>query len=48
MLGTDHPFNFREAAPAARVQALGLDPATTDALLHGNARRFLGARTPAA
>ncbi|NDY90335.1 amidohydrolase family protein [Ideonella livida] len=48
MLGTDHPFNFREAAPAARVQALGLDAATTAALLHGNARRFLGTRAPAA
>ncbi|MDP1534874.1 MAG: amidohydrolase family protein [Rubrivivax sp.] len=42
MLGSDYPFNFHERAPAARVQACGFDDATTAALLHGNARRFLG------
>ena len=42
MIGTDHPFNFSESAPAARIEALGLDAAARDRLLHGNARRFLG------
>ena len=41
MLGTDYPFNFHERRPVARVEACGFDTATTDALLHGNARRFL-------
>ncbi len=41
MLGTDYPFNFHERRPAARVEDCGFDAATTQALLHGNARRFL-------
>ena len=44
LLGTDHPFNFQEREPVARVQALGLSPAQTEALVAGNARRFLGPR----
>lgn len=44
LLGTDYPFNFREKQPALRAQELGLDAALTDALVAGNARRFLGAR----
>jgi len=42
MLGSDYPFNFHERRPAARVEAGGFDEATAQALLHGNARRFLG------
>lgn len=42
MLGSDYPFNFHERRPVARVEAGGFDAATVDALLHGNARRFLG------
>ena len=42
MLGTDHPFNFQEARPLARLDKAGLDAATRDALAFGNARRFLG------
>lgn len=41
ILGTDYPFNFQEQRPVQRVQACGFDAPTTDALLHGNARRFL-------
>ena len=44
LLGTDHPFNFQEREPVARVQALGLSPAQTEALVAGNARHFLGPR----
>lgn len=42
MLGTDHPFNFHEPRPLARLDEAGLDGATRDALAFGNARRFLG------
>ena len=48
MLGTDHPFNFHEPRPLARLHDAGLDAATHDALAFGNARRFLGARAAAA
>jgi aminocarboxymuconate-semialdehyde decarboxylase len=44
LLGTDYPFNFQEAEPVARVQALGLSASRTEALVAGNARRFLGPR----
>jgi aminocarboxymuconate-semialdehyde decarboxylase len=43
MLGTDYPFNFHEPWPLQRLDALGLDPGTRDALAFGNARRFLPA-----
>jgi len=42
MLGTDHPFNFHDPRPVARLDEAGLDEATKQALAHGNARRFLG------
>lgn len=42
MLGSDYPFNFHERRPAARVDDCGFDDATAQALLQGNARRFLG------
>lgn len=44
LLGTDYPFNFREKKPVAQAQELGLDAELTQALVAGNARRFLGAR----
>ena len=42
LLGTDHPFTIMEKAPVARIDRLGLAAADRDALLAGNARRFLG------
>jgi aminocarboxymuconate-semialdehyde decarboxylase len=47
MLGTDHPFNFHEPRPMARLAEAGFDTATQDALAFGNARRFLGAASAA-
>jgi aminocarboxymuconate-semialdehyde decarboxylase len=47
MLGTDHPFNFHEPRPLARLAEAGFDAATADALAFGNARRFLGPRAVA-
>jgi aminocarboxymuconate-semialdehyde decarboxylase len=44
LIGTDHPFNFHEPRPLARLAEAGLDAATQDALAFGNARRFLGGR----
>ena len=44
MLGTDHPFNFHEPRPLARLADAGFDAGTADALAFGNARRFLGPR----
>jgi aminocarboxymuconate-semialdehyde decarboxylase len=44
MLGTDHPFNFHEPRPLARLDEAALDAATRDALAFGNAQRFLGRR----
>jgi aminocarboxymuconate-semialdehyde decarboxylase len=44
LIGTDHPFNFHEPRPLARLAEAGLDAATQDALAFGNAHRFLGAR----
>lgn len=46
MLGTDYPFNFHERRPVERLSDAGFDAATCEALSFGNARRFLGARTP--
>lgn len=46
MVGSDYPFNFHERQPVARVQACGFDDATQQALVHGNARRFLGLPEP--
>lgn len=47
MLGTDHPFNFHERQPLARLAEAGFDSATCEALAFGNAQRFLGrALTP--
>ena len=48
LIGTDHPFNFHEARPLARLEQAGFDAATQVALASGNARRFLGARATAA
>jgi aminocarboxymuconate-semialdehyde decarboxylase len=42
MLGTDHPFNFHEPRPLARLDEAGLDAATRTAIAFGNAKRFLG------
>jgi aminocarboxymuconate-semialdehyde decarboxylase len=42
MLGTDHPFNFHEPRPLARLDEAGLDAATRTAIAFGNAQRFLG------
>jgi len=42
MLGTDHPFNFHERDPLARLHEAGFDAATVQALACGNAQRFLG------
>lgn len=47
MVGTDYPFNFRETAPVDRVRAAIADPATQEALIRGNARRFLALPEPA-
>jgi aminocarboxymuconate-semialdehyde decarboxylase len=41
MIGTDYPFNFHDSTPVDRIRAHLPDPAVQDALLHGNARRFL-------
>lgn len=42
MLGTDYPFNFHDATPAARVMQAALGDDVAERLLHRNARRFLG------
>lgn len=41
-IGTDHPFVIQDLRPIERLDALGLDEATRDLLLSGNAQRFLG------
>jgi aminocarboxymuconate-semialdehyde decarboxylase len=41
LIGTDYPFNFRDRAPLQRLADAGFDAATTEALLHGNAERYL-------
>lgn len=45
MVGTDHPFNFHDRTPVQRIEVAGFDDATVAALVHGNARRFLGRTT---
>jgi aminocarboxymuconate-semialdehyde decarboxylase len=42
LIGTDYPFNFHDRTPVERIEAAGFDPATIDALVRGNAERFLG------
>jgi aminocarboxymuconate-semialdehyde decarboxylase len=42
MVGTDYPFAIREPFPARRIDGLGLGAPEREALLSGNARRFLG------
>lgn len=45
LLGSDYPFNFHERKPVARLADCGLNEADTQALLHGNAQRFLALST---
>ncbi|WP_260319636.1 amidohydrolase family protein [Variovorax guangxiensis] len=42
MVGTDHPFNFHDRTPVARIEAAGFDADITAALVHRNAERYLG------
>ena len=42
MIGTDYPFNFHDRTPLDRIRAAVSDPAVQQALMHDNARRFLG------
>lgn len=42
MIGTDHPFNFHDDQPVARLAAAGLAPEALQRLVQGNAHRFLG------
>lgn len=42
MIGTDYPFGFYERQPLDLIATLQLSPADEAAVLHGNARRFLG------
>ncbi len=44
MIGTDYPFNFREADPVARLHEAFAQPATIERLAQGNARAFLALR----
>lgn len=46
MVGTDHPFNFHDARPMARIEAAGFTPEVVAQLAQGNARRFLGLPPP--
>jgi predicted TIM-barrel fold metal-dependent hydrolase len=41
-LGSDYPFDMGVEDPVDRLEAAGLDPATTDAIRGGNAARLLG------
>jgi aminocarboxymuconate-semialdehyde decarboxylase len=41
-LGSDFPFDMGVDDPVDRLEAAGLDPATTDAIRGGNAVRLLG------
>jgi aminocarboxymuconate-semialdehyde decarboxylase len=45
LLGSDYPFNFHERKPAARLAECGLAGSDRQALLHGNAERFLALST---
>jgi aminocarboxymuconate-semialdehyde decarboxylase len=42
MLGTDHPFELADRAPLETVHTLGLDRASTRAILWDNAAGLLG------
>jgi aminocarboxymuconate-semialdehyde decarboxylase len=42
LLGTDHPFELRDRTPLATVERLGLDRASTRAILWDNAAGLLG------
>ena len=42
MAGSDYPFAIMDTDPAGSIAALGLDPATAQALRGGNARCWLG------
>lgn len=42
MIGTDYPFNFHDHRPVKRLEDAGLPPEALQALVEGNARRFLG------
>lgn len=42
MIGTDYPFNFREADPVAAIEAAVTDPDLRRRLIFANARAFLG------
>lgn len=42
MLGSDYPFNFHERRPVQQVEACGFAPDVAEALVRGNALRFLG------
>jgi aminocarboxymuconate-semialdehyde decarboxylase len=44
LVGSDYPFLIREKAPGRRIQRLDLAPTQREAILRGNARRFLGKR----
>ena len=46
-LGSDYPFDMGVEDPVDRLEAAGLDPATTDAIRGGNASRLLGLTLPA-
>lgn len=42
MVGTDYPFNFHDRTPLARIADAGFSPEVAEALVRGNAERFLG------
>ena len=46
-LGSDYPFDMGVEDPVERLEAAGLDAATTDAIRGGNAARLLGLQLPA-
>jgi len=42
MIGTDYPFAFHDRTPVQSVLDAGFDAPTSELLVRGNARRFLG------
>ena len=42
MVGSDFPYPIYARRPRTTIEELGLDAAATEAMLRGNARRFLG------
>lgn len=42
MVGTDYPFNFHDSSPLDSLTNAGFEGAALDALVFGNAHRFLG------